>query len=53
MEGKELMECNSCKFGMFGIIIVMGDFLEMEFGGFFVFDVVFIGGYGGKMIEIL
>ena len=52
-EGKELMERNSRKFGTPGITTVMGDFLETELGGLPAPDAVFIGGHGGKMIEIL
>ena len=52
-EGKELMERNSRKCGTPGITTVMGDFLETELGGLPAPDAVFIGGHGGKMIEIL
>ncbi len=52
-EGKELMARNSRKFGTPGITTVMGDFLETELGGLPAPDAVFIGGHGGKMIEIL
>ena len=47
------MERNSRKFGTPGITTVMGDFLETELGGLPAPDAVFIGGHGGKMIEIL
>ena len=47
------MARNSRKFGTPGITTVMGDFLETELGGLPAPDAVFIGGHGGKMIEIL
>lgn len=52
-EGKELMEQNSRKFGTPGISIVMGDFTSVDLSDYPVPDAVFIGGYGGKMQEIL
>lgn len=52
-EGKELMECNSRKFGTPGITALIGDFLETDISGLPAPDAVFIGGHGGKMVEIL
>lgn len=52
-EGKELMECNSRKFGTPGITVLIGDFLETDISGLPAPDAIFIGGHGGKMVEIL
>ena len=52
-EGKELMERNSRKFGTPGITTIIGDFLETNLSGLPAPDAVFIGGHGGKMVEIL
>lgn len=47
------MEINSWCFGILGIIIVIGDFFEIDIVIYFCFDVVFIGGYGGWLKEII
>lgn len=52
-EGKELMERNSRRFGTPGISAFIGDFLSIDISDFPAPDAVFIGGHGGKMIEIL
>lgn len=53
IEGKELMEQNSRKFGTPGITAVIGNFLETDISGLPAPDAVFIGGHGGKMLPIL
>lgn len=52
-EGKELMECNSRKFGTPGITAVTGDFADIDLSAFPKPEAVFIGGHGGRMEEIL
>ena len=52
-EGRELMELNARKFGTPGIETHIGDFLETDITEIPQPDAVFIGGHGGKMIEIL
>lgn len=52
-EGKELMEKNSRKFGTPGIETVIADFLRADLSGYECPDAVFMGGYGGKMEEML
>ena len=51
--GRELMEKNARKFGAPGIDIHIGDFLEADLGGLPAPDAVFIGGHGGKLVEML
>lgn len=53
IEGKNLMEQNSRKFGTPGIDARIGDFLETDLTSLPAPDAVFIGGHGGKMKEIL
>ena len=52
-EGKELMNKNSIKFGTPGIESYIGDFTEIDFTDLPKPDAVFIGGHGGKMLEII
>ena len=51
--GRELMEKNARKFGAPGIDIHIGDFLEADLDGLPAPDAVFIGGHGGKLVEML
>lgn len=51
-EGKKLIEQNSIKFHTPGIQAVIGDFTEIGLSEYPKPDAVFIGGHGGKMIEI-
>lgn len=52
-EGLELMTLNCKKFGTPGIEALAGDFLETNTDGLPAPDAVFIGGHGGKMMEIM
>ena len=51
--GRELMERNARKFGAPGINAIIGDFLEADLSGLPAPDAVFIGGHGGKLVEML
>ena len=50
--GRELMEKNSRKFGAPGIHAIIGDFLETDLSVLPAPDAVFIGGHGGKLVEM-
>lgn len=52
-EGEQLLRANSRKFGVPGIQFVAGDFCELSLQGFPQPDAVFIGGHGGKLIEMI
>jgi len=52
-EGKKLMQTNAQRFGVPGIDMVMGDFIETDLKDFESPDAVFIGGHGGRLKEIL
>ena len=52
-EGRALMEQNARKFGAPGIHALIGDFLEADLSVLPAPDAVFIGGHGGKLIEML
>lgn len=52
-EGARLMDMNSRKFGTPGIKAVIGDFLETDISGYTSPDAVFIGGHGGRLVEML
>lgn len=52
-EGAELMENNSKKFGTPGIEFFIGDFLETDVSSLPRPDAVFIGGHGGKLLEMM
>ena len=47
------MESNTSKFGAPGITAVIGDFLEADLGSLPAPDAVFIGGHGGKLVEMI
>jgi len=51
--GRELMEKNARKFGAPGIDAQIDDFLKADLGGLPAPDAVFIGGHGGKLVEML
>ncbi len=52
-EGRELMLLNARRFGAPGIEMVIGDFLETDLTNFERPDAVFIGGHGGRLIEMI
>ncbi len=52
-EGEELMEMNSRKFGAPGITALIGDFLTADTDGIPAPDAIFIGGYGGRLFEVM
>ncbi len=52
-EGRELMEQNSRRFGTPGITTRIEDFLETDTSRLPRPDAVFIGGHGGRLVEIL
>ena len=52
-EGEELMLLNSRKFGTPGITTVIGDFMETDLTPYPAPDAVFIGGHGGKLVEMI
>ena len=52
-EGRALMEQNARKFGAPGIHALIGDFLDADLSALPAPDAVFIGGHGGKLIEML
>ena len=52
-EGRVLMEQNSKKFGVPGIEVVIGDFLEEDLTRYPTPDAVFIGGHGGRLVEMI
>lgn len=52
-EGHELMKENSRRFGTPGIRTYIGDFLEIDTNDLPAPDSVFLGGYGGKMSEVV
>lgn len=52
-EGEGLLRENARKFGAPGIEFGGGDFLEVKLSQISAPDAVFIGGHGGKMLEIM
>ena len=52
-QGLSLIESNARKFGAPGITAVIGDFLDADLGKFPAPDAVFIGGHGGKLVEMV
>ncbi|MBR8729271.1 precorrin-6y C5,15-methyltransferase (decarboxylating) subunit CbiE [Porphyromonas levii] len=52
-EGEGLLTENARKFGAPGIVFGGGDFLEADLATLPAPDAVFIGGHGGKMVEIM
>ena len=51
--GRTLMEQNARKFGAPGINALIGDFLEADLSELPAPDAVFIGGHGGRLVEML
>lgn len=51
--GRNLMAENARKFGTPGIDVHIGDFLAADLAGLPAPDAVFIGGHGGKLVEML
>ena len=51
--GRDLMEQNARKFGAPGIDVHIGDFLEADLLQVPAPDAVFIGGHGGRLVEIV
>ena len=51
--GRALMEQNARKFGAPGINALIGDFLEADLSELPAPDAVFIGGHGGRLVEML
>lgn len=52
-ESRELMDANCRKLGTPSIESVIGDFLKVDLSRFVRPDAVFIGGHGGKLMEIM
>ncbi|MBO7584287.1 MAG: precorrin-6y C5,15-methyltransferase (decarboxylating) subunit CbiE [Bacteroidales bacterium] len=52
-QGRRLMDINSRKFGAPGITAVIGDFFEADLSAYPAPDAVFIGGHGGKLVEMI
>ena len=52
-QGEELMRQNSHRFGVPGIGVHMGDFLQLDLSGIERPDAVFIGGHGGRLVEVV
>ena len=51
--GRALMETNARRFGAPGIDAHIGDFLSADLSGLPAPDAVFIGGHGGRLVEML
>lgn len=51
--GRALMDSNARRFGAPGIDVHIGDFLEADLTGLPVPDAVFIGGHGGRLVDML
>lgn len=51
--GRELMEANARKFGAPGIDVHIVDFLEADLSALPAPDAVFIGGHGGRLVEMV
>ncbi len=51
--GRELMEANARKFGAPGIDVHIGDFLAADLPALPAPDAVFIGGHGGRLVEMV
>lgn len=52
-EGRKLMTENCHRFGTPGIEAIIGDFLSVDLSALEAPDAIFIGGHGGKLVEIL
>ena len=50
---REIMENNARRFGAPGFDVHIGDFLEADLAGLPAPDAVFIGGHGGRLVEML
>ena len=51
-EGRKLMTENCHRFGTPGIEAIIGDFLSVDLSALEAPDAIFIGGHGGKLVEI-
>ena len=51
--GRDLMVANARKFGAPGIDVHIGDFLEADLSQIPAPDAVFIGGHGGRLVEMV
>ncbi|MBQ8099037.1 MAG: precorrin-6y C5,15-methyltransferase (decarboxylating) subunit CbiE [Bacteroidaceae bacterium] len=52
-EGRQLMEQNAHRHGALGITSIIGNFLDLDCHSLPRPDVAFLGGYGGRMAEVL
>lgn len=52
-EGRALMDQNARRFGTPGITAIIGDFMELDLSGVPAPDAVFIGGHGGRLVEMI
>ena len=52
-EGEQLMHENARRFGALGIEAVIGDFLSVPLDKYPAPDAVFLGGYGGRLEEVV
>ena len=52
-ESRELIKQNTTKFGTPGIDSYIGDFFEMDLSAIEKPDAVFIGGHGGRLVEMM
>lgn len=52
-ESRELIRKNTSKFGTPGINAYIGDFFEMDLSSMEKPDAVFIGGHGGRLVEMM
>lgn len=52
-EGRSLMAANCRRFGVPGIETVIGDFLSADLSALEAPDAIFIGGHGGRLVEML
>ncbi|WPQ61062.1 precorrin-6y C5,15-methyltransferase (decarboxylating) subunit CbiE [Chitinophaga sancti] len=48
-----LLDINACKFGVPGIIKVMGDIFEQDLSGYPLPDAIFIGGHGNRLDALI
>ncbi|SEB85916.1 precorrin-6Y C5,15-methyltransferase (decarboxylating) [Tenacibaculum sp. MAR_2009_124] len=53
LECEEIMLKNQQKYGVPGIEVVMGDFFEQDLEKYKTPDIVFVGGHGGKLFDLL
>lgn len=52
-EGESLMDKNTRKFGCPGINSTIGDFFDMDLSLYESPDAIFIGGHGGRLVEMM